>query len=88
MSFSFILSLIIALPFSIFLKHSVTNSRFGSVLVSNTQVFAKGLNDVFGGAVNDTLSFLTVEPKSNQSVNLNFKTKNVSVDKNSRAKNV
>ena len=77
---SFVLNLIITLPFSVFLKHSVTNSRYGSVLVSNTQVFAKSLNDVFGGAVNDTLSFLTVEPQSNQSVNLNFKTKNVSVD--------
>ena len=77
---SFILSLIIALPFSVFLKHSVSQSKIGSVLVSNTQVFAKSLNDVFGGAVNDTLSFLTVEPRSSESVNLNFKTKNVSVD--------
>lgn len=78
---SFILSLIIALPFSVFLKHSVTDSRFGSVLVANTQVFAKNLNDVFGGAVNDTLSFLTIEPKSNQSIDLKFKTKNISIDK-------
>ncbi len=78
---SFILSLIIALPFSVFLKHSVTNSRFGSVLVSNTQVFAKSLNNVFGGAVNDTLSFLTIEPKSSESIDLKFKTKLISVDK-------
>lgn len=78
---SFILSLIIALPFSVFLKHSVTDSRFGSVLVANTQVFAKSLNAVFGGAVNETLSFLTVEPQTTQSVDLKFKTKNISVDK-------
>lgn len=77
---AFILSLIIALPFSVFLKRSVTDSKIGSVLVSNTQVFAKSLNDVFGGAVNDTLSFLTVEPQSDQSVGLNFKTSDVSVD--------
>lgn len=77
---SFILSLIIALPFSVYLKKSVTQSRIGSALVSNTQVFAKSLNEVFGGAVNDTLSFLTVEPQSNESVGLNFKTENVSVD--------
>ncbi|MBI3984915.1 MAG: CvpA family protein [Candidatus Levybacteria bacterium] len=80
---SFILSLIIALPFSVFLKHSVTDSRLGSVLVSNTQVFAKNLNAVFGGAVNDTLSFLTVEPQTDKSIDLKFKTKNVSVDKTS-----
>lgn len=77
---SFILSLIIALPFSIFLKHSVASSKMGSVLVANTQVFAKQWNSVFGGAVNDTLSFLTVEPKGNESVALNFKTSNVSKD--------
>lgn len=77
---AFILSLIIALPFSTFLKHSVTNSKIGNFLVSNTQGFAKDWGDVFGGAVNDTLSFLTIEPKSNESVNLNFKTTNVSVD--------
>lgn len=77
---SFILSLIIALPFSVFLKHSVSSARIGNVLVSNTQGFAKDWSNVFGGAVNDTLSFLTVEPKSNEVVNLNFKTKNTTVD--------
>ena len=78
---SFILTLIIALPFSVFLKHSVSNSKIGNILVANTQGFAKDWNNVFGGAVNDTLSFLTVEPKSNESVNLNFKTLNIKVDK-------
>lgn len=77
---AFILSLIIALPFSVFLKHSVTKSKVGSVLVSNTQIFAKSINNIFGGAVNDTLSFLTIEPKSNESVNLNFKTVDISTD--------
>ncbi|OGH05935.1 MAG: hypothetical protein A2171_02695 [Candidatus Levybacteria bacterium RBG_13_35_9] len=80
---AFIVSLIITLPFSVFLKHSVTESEIGNILVSNTQSFSKNLNQVFGGAVNDTLSFLTVEPKSNQSVNLNFKTKNINIDTNS-----
>jgi uncharacterized protein YkwD len=78
----FILSLIITLPFSVFLKHSVTNSKIGSGLVASTQGFAKNWNDVFGGAVNDTLSFLTVEPKTNQTVDLHFTVKNVTVDKN------
>lgn len=78
---AFILTLIIALPFSVFLKHSVSNSKIGNLLVANTQGFAKDWNNIFGGAVNDTLSFLTVEPKSDESVNLNFKTKNISVDK-------
>ena len=77
---AFIASLIITLPFSLFLKHSVSNSKIGSVLVNNTQGFARDWQMVFGGAVNDTLSFLTVEPKSNELVSLNFKTDKVSVD--------
>jgi uncharacterized protein YkwD len=79
---SFILSLIIALPFSVFLKHSVINSKIGGVLVANTQGFTKSWQTIFGGALNDTLSFLTVEPKSNELVSLNFKTGNISIDKN------
>ncbi len=77
---SFILSLIIALPFAVFLKHSVTNSKVGSILVANTQGFTKDWQNIFGGAIDDTLSFLTIEPKSNELVSLNFKTSNVSVD--------
>jgi uncharacterized protein YkwD len=78
--------MIIILPVSTFLKHSVTDSKVGSVLVTNTQGFAKDLNNVFGGAVNETLAFLTVEPKSNEIVKLNFKTGNFSVDQASEAK--
>ncbi len=77
---SFILSLIIALPFSVFLKHSVSNSKIGNVLVENTQVFSKNWNDIFGGAVNDTLSFFTIEPQSNQMVDLHFTVSDPSVD--------
>lgn len=77
---AFILSLIVALPFSVFLKHSVTNSKIGSVLVENTQSFSRNWNGIFGGAVNDALSFLTVEPESNQTLDLHFKTTQVTVD--------
>jgi len=78
---SFILSLVIALPFSVFLKHSVNNSKIGNVLVASTQSFSKNWNNIFGGAVNDVLSFLTVEPQSNQTVDLHFKISQVTVDK-------
>jgi uncharacterized protein YkwD len=77
---AFILTMVITLPVSTFLKHSVSYSKIGSILVTNTQGFAKDLNNVFGGAVNETLAFLTVEPKSNEVVNLNFKTSNLSID--------
>lgn len=38
---AFILSLIVALPFSLFLKQSILNAKIGSVLVANTKAFLK-----------------------------------------------
>ena len=69
-----------------FLKQSILNAKIGSVLVANTQGFSKDWNSIFGGAVNDTLSFLTVEPQSNQSINLNFKVAKTSVDQKAEQK--
>ena len=82
---AFILTLIISLPVSVFLKHSVSSSKFGNALTANTQGFEKQLNKIFGSAVNDTLSFLTIEPKSDETVNLRFKTENFSIDQNAEA---
>ena len=79
---SFLLSLIIALPVSSFLKNSVFKSRIGSSLVSRTQGFEKDLNNIFGGAVNETLNFLTVEPENNEVVMLHFKTDKFNTDEN------
>ncbi len=77
---AFILTLIIALPISPYLKNSVSQSRLGSPLVSSIQGFDTQINNVFGGAVNDALTFLTVEPKSEETLELNFKTTKVAVD--------
>src|ERR1035437_2924614 len=81
---AFILSVILALPFSMFLMQSILNAKIGSALVANTQGFRKDWNSIFGGAVNDTLSFLTIEPQSNESIKLNFKVANGSIDQNAQ----
>lgn len=77
---SFLLTIIISLPFSPFLKNLVSSSKFGSALVLQTSGFEKGINDIFGGAINETLNFLTVEPKSNELVFLNFKATSFKTD--------
>lgn len=77
---SFILTMIVALPLSPYLKTSVSNSKLGEVLVSNIQGFDKQINNVFGGAVNDALTFLTVEPKSEELIQLNFSSENTKID--------
>lgn len=77
---SFILILVVALPVSGPIKNAISGSNVGNFLLANAQGFEKELNQVFGGAISETINFLTVEPKSNQSVVLNFKTNKFSPD--------
>lgn len=77
---AFFLTLLVTLPVSPFIKKSVTSSKLGSKLVANTQGFEQNLDQVFGGAVNDTLSFLTVKPEGEESVKLNFTVSNPTPD--------
>lgn len=77
---SFICTLIVSLPLSPLLKKAVFSSRIGSLLVTNSQQFEKSINDVFGGAIHESLTFFTVEPKSNEIVSLHFSFSNPSPD--------
>jgi uncharacterized protein YkwD len=77
---SFLLSVIVVLPSSPFIKSMVTDSKLGSLLVANTSQFEKRLDDLFGGALEETLTFRTVKPQSNETVNLHAKVTNGSID--------
>lgn len=77
---SFVLVLAIALPVSTPIKRSISESYIGNLLLSKAQGLEKELNRVFGGAINETINFLTVEPKSNEIIQLNFRTNNFSPD--------
>lgn len=77
---TFILTLMVALPVSPYLKNSVFDSRIGNTLVSNSFGIEKNLSQVFGPAVHDAMAFLTVEPKSSDSLSLRFKTSDLKVD--------
>jgi len=79
---SFVLSIIVSLPASPLIKDLVTGSKIGSKLIANTSFFEKELDGVFGGALNETLNFLTVEPQSNEVVYLHFRVSNGTVDSN------
>lgn len=77
---AFILTLVVSLPLSPFLKQIISSSKVGSLLVSKTSGFEKDLNSVFGEAINETLTFLTVEPQGNELINLKFKTTTEAID--------
>lgn len=82
---AFFLTIIIALPVSGFLKKDIFDSRIGTFLVHQTSGFERTLNDVFGGAINETLTFLTIKPESGERIDLKFRLDNSrsKVDENS-----
>lgn len=77
---AFLLTVIVSLPSSPFVKRLVTGSKIGSILIANTSMFERRLDDVFGGALNETLTYLTVKPQSDELVNLRFKVSDGTVD--------
>lgn len=77
---AFLLTVIVSLPSSPIVKQLVTGSGIGSQFIANTSLFEKKLNEVFGGALSETLNFLTVKPESNEMVELNFKVTKGTVD--------
>ena len=77
---SFAFSLIVSLPSSPVIKKEIASSKIGGKLVAQTANFEKTLRGVFGGAINETLTFLTVEPESNSTVDLHFTVANPQPD--------
>jgi uncharacterized protein YkwD len=77
---SFLLTVVVALPSSPYLKQLVTTSRIGSAFIAHTAGFEHQLNDVFGGALDETLNVLTVKPESDETIPLHFTVKNPTVD--------
>lgn len=73
---SFLLTVIVTFPSSPLIKEAVNNSYIGAALIDNTSQFENALNKIFGGALNDTLNFLTIAPKSTETVQLHFKVTN------------
>lgn len=77
---SFLLSLIVTFPSSPYIKQAVDDSSFASKLVANTSLFEKQLNKVFGGALDETLHFMTIDPESSKTVKLHFTVNDGTVD--------
>lgn len=70
-----LLVLVGSFPIQPQIKRSVKDSKIGSFILDRTQKLESPLKNVFGGITQDTLSFLTIKPKSDETVNLGFLTK-------------
>lgn len=79
---SVILVLIATFPIQPRLKKEVDNSKLGSFILAKTYQLESPLKNVFGGLANDTLTFLTIRPQSQQKVNLGFTNSEFFYDEN------
>lgn len=69
----FFISLIFSLPVKGTIKAMILQSRTGPVFVNASQSLEKHIKSVFGGAISESLNFLTIKPKSTETVDLGFR---------------
>src|SRR3990167_3080250 len=74
------LVLIGTFPIQPFIKKAVLDSKIGSVILEQSIRLEEPVKSVFGGVTEDTLTFLTIKPKTNERVDLGFTTSNFSAD--------
>lgn len=62
------------------IKKGVLDSRVGSQILKYAYGLETPVKQVFGGVANDSLTFLTIKPKTDEKINLGFQTDKISVD--------
>jgi uncharacterized protein YkwD len=67
---AFILTLIIGLPLKVSLKADVSASKIGGYILKQTSGAERLLNDIFGGVIEDSLTYLTVKPGSRERIDI------------------
>src|SRR3990167_981739 len=67
---AFLLTLVIGFPINPAVKKDVTESRIGSYLLRQTSGLERNINEIFGGVIEDSLTYLTIKPGSRESIPL------------------
>ena len=80
---AFLITLLMSLPIKPQIKIDVGESKIGSLILSNTSIIENELNEVFGGVINDSLTYLTVKPESKDRVTLDVNKYNLVIDEKS-----
>ena len=77
---SFLLILALAFPISPKIKADITESRIGGLLIEKTSGVEAKVNEVFGGVIEDALTFYTIKPESREVVELTVTKRELSID--------
>lgn len=73
-----VLTILASFPIQPKIKVMVSESKIGSLILNQTHQLEGPIKNVFGGLSEDTMTFLTIKPKSDETVNLGFQTTNFS----------
>lgn len=82
---AFLLTLILGLPIKPSIKEDVTQSKIGGILINQTSGIEKRLNEIFGGVIEDSLTYFTVKPQSNETIPLNVESRDLRDDPQAEA---
>lgn len=82
---AFILTLVMSLPLKPGFKKDVVDSRFGGIILERTTRAEKYINEIFGGVIEDSLTYLTVKPDSRESVPLKIDVGTLAPDSDTEA---
>lgn len=80
---SFFLTLAISFPIKPSIKSDIVSSKLGGLILNKTVVVEKWVNEIFGGVIQDSLTYLTVKPGSNEKIPILTSKDKLSVDETS-----
>ncbi len=75
-----VLVMVATFPIQPAIKKAVLDSKIGVRILKNAYSLEQPVKQVFGGVANDSLTFLTIKPKTNQRIDLGFQTNEFSTD--------
>ncbi len=81
-----IANLIVALPIKPGVKKDVIDSKIGGLLIKNSSRLESQINNIFGGVIEDSLTYLTIRPGSTETIPLTSEVGELSIDEVSEAK--
>jgi uncharacterized protein YkwD len=77
---TFFIVVAMAVPIKPQIKSDIESSRLGSIFLKNAGVIEKSVNEVFGGVIEDSLTYLTIKPGSTEVIPLTVDKYNLKVD--------
>jgi uncharacterized protein YkwD len=83
---AFATTLVIGLPVSPNVKAAVAESRFGGIIVKKTSGFEARIDEIFGGVIEDSITYLTVKPDSQEAIQISIDAQELKVDENAENK--